>query len=274
MLEQALRDVLRNSGNATVGTNTTLTDTARSWIVNAFAGITVKILHAGIEYSTIIASNTANQLTFTALPGGVLVAAGDAYFFPLDLATVAIIVANLTTLVGKPSVSDVVIYPVAVAAGTTVISDDGSSPAYYPTAPASTTSNNPAAPGVAWSQLIDFEQGGIITIISIEFDSRWQSKLTLGAGNATLTNSKLQISRDGGANWVDITDVFSHVNVAMTTKSRQGVGRWITTIVAGVSQLGVRLVHWTNDSVGGAGRSSSEAQVRSDLSLRITYRKS
>jgi len=130
------------------------------------------------------------------------------------------------------------------------------------------------APGVAWSQLINFEQQGIINVISIFLYAEWQTKLTLGAGDATLTNSKLQISRDGGANWVDVTDVFSHANVVMTKQKRQSAGIWLATIVAGASQLGFRLVQWTNDSVGGAGRSSSEAQVRITTLSRITYRKS
>jgi hypothetical protein len=93
MQEQVLRDVLRNGGIATGGTNTTLVDTTKYWIVNAYAGVAVKILIGGIEYNTTIASNTATQLTFAALPVGIVVVAGCSFFFPLDLATLSAIVA-------------------------------------------------------------------------------------------------------------------------------------------------------------------------------------
>ncbi len=86
MEQQVLRDVLRNGGTATAGSNTTLTDTAVSWVVNSFVGAPIKILHGGIEYNTTIVSNTATVLTFVALPVGVVAASGDAYFFPFSVA--------------------------------------------------------------------------------------------------------------------------------------------------------------------------------------------
>ncbi len=90
MLAQELMNVLRNGGIATAGSNTTLTDTSKSWIVNAYAGMNIKVLINGVEYNSTIVSNTATQLTFNALPGGATVVAGDPYFFPLDLAIAAV----------------------------------------------------------------------------------------------------------------------------------------------------------------------------------------
>jgi hypothetical protein len=93
MDQRVLIQSLRNGGIASSGSNTTLTDNSVSWIVNdpLIVGAKVKILHAGIEYSTLVVSNTATQLTFNALPGGVNVVAGDAYFFSLDQASVSLL---------------------------------------------------------------------------------------------------------------------------------------------------------------------------------------
>lgn len=86
MLSEQLLLFLKNGRVATGGTNTTLDDAGVIWVVNSLAGLPLKIIHAGgVEYNTVITSNTVNQLTFPALPVGILVTAGDAYFFPLPV---------------------------------------------------------------------------------------------------------------------------------------------------------------------------------------------
>lgn len=175
------------------------------------------------------------------------------------------------SLAGKPNVQEVIIYPVAEDAGVIELADDGASPAYYPAAPHSTAANAEGAPGIAWSEDLDFEQEGTIDIISIYAEFEWQTRFLVGAGAGTQSSSKIQISRDGGTNWVDLTDNFNNGAAVMTNRIRAGVGRWITTIVAGANQLQLRLVHWTDD---GGGVSTSEAQIRSNSYIRLTYRKS
>jgi hypothetical protein len=70
------------SGVATGGTNNTLDDTTNDREVDLIAGATIKITHAGISYYRIITGNTANTITFNALPVGISVVAGDAYQVP------------------------------------------------------------------------------------------------------------------------------------------------------------------------------------------------
>lgn len=72
-------EVAVDSGVATGGTNTTLQDTTKSWEVNMWAGCVVEVDIGGIEYHRTIATNTADTLTFAALPGVIVVAAGDTY---------------------------------------------------------------------------------------------------------------------------------------------------------------------------------------------------
>jgi hypothetical protein len=199
-----------------------------------------------------------------------------AYTVPLVVGDqVLLLFYNISTAFGaSPSIQEVTIFPVAEDVGTDEIADDGTTPPYGP-AVVPGTSNSEATPDVVWERYIDFEQTGIITVISIYLELYWQSQLTVGGGgDATLCSTKMQISRDGGANWVDITDNFDHGNAAMTPRVRIGVGRWLPTIVAGANQLGLRLVSWTNDTVGGPGTSSCEAQIRSDSLINIAYRKS
>lgn len=67
-------------GVATGGGNTTVDDTSKDWPINKWAGGDIRIVKAnGQEYTRTIASNLATQITFAALPGGVVVAAGDIY---------------------------------------------------------------------------------------------------------------------------------------------------------------------------------------------------
>ena len=174
------------------------------------------------------------------------------------------------SLAGKLNVQEVIIYPVAEDAGVTELAQDGSDPPWYPAAAHSTAANAEGAPGIAWTEDINFEQEGTITIISIYAEFEWQTRFLVGAGAGTQSSSKIQISRDGGAAWIDLTDNFNNAVAVMTNRIRAGVGLWIPTIVAGANQLMFRLVHWTDD-VGAV--STSEAQVRSNSYVRITYRK-
>lgn len=194
---------------------------------------------------------------------------------PLQWDTLIIIPSGLASLMvgaaGKPNVQDVVIYPVAEDALLTELADDGSAPAYYPAAAHSTNVVGEGAAVAAWTEDINFELEGTITIISIYAEFEWQTRFLLGAGNGVNSVSKIQISRDGGANWVDLTDNFINPNAAMTTRSREGVGLWIPTIVAGANQLVIRLVHFVDV---GNGISTSECQIRSNSFVRISYRKS
>jgi hypothetical protein len=168
-------------------------------------------------------------------------------------------------------VQEVVLYPVAIQAGNTELADDGTAPAFYPVAAHSTNSHDEANPGVAWQEDITLEPDGSNYLISIYAEFEWQTRFLVGAGAGTQSSSKVQISRDGGANWVDLTDNFDNAAAVMTNRIRAGVGRWIATVVAGAGQLSFRLVHWTDDATG---VSTSEAQIRSNSYVRLTYRKS
>ena len=218
-------------------------------------------LQAVTVYATATGVFTTNAFTAA-------VAVGDEILIiNPTLAAALIIVADLT---GKPNVQEVIIYPVAEDAGVTELAEDGSDPPWYPAAAHSTAANAEGAPGVAWSEDIDFEQAGTINIISIYAEFEWQTRFLVGAGAGTQSSSKIQISRDGGANWVDLTDNFNNAAAVMTNRFRAGVGLWIPTIVAGANQLQFRLVHWTDD---GGAVSTSEAQIRSNSYVRVTYRK-
>jgi len=67
------------SGTATAGSDTTLEDTTKNWEVDMWEDAIVGVTIGGIEYHRTIVSNTANILTFNALPALVVVAAGDEY---------------------------------------------------------------------------------------------------------------------------------------------------------------------------------------------------
>ncbi len=170
-----------------------------------------------------------------------------------------------------PNVQEVVLHPVAPALTTTVAADDGNSPAFYPAAEHSTALTTKANPGIAWSQLLPFEPAGTITVISIYAYFEWQTRWVIDA-LGTKSSSLIQMSRDGGANWVDVTDQFDNSAIVMTNRIRKAVGLWVPTIVGGATQLGFRLIHFTDDVVGAV--STSKAQVRSNSEVRISYVKS
>ena len=168
-------------------------------------------------------------------------------------------------------VHEIVIYPVAEDVATTELANDGTAPIYLPVAAASTAVVGEGAAVAAWTEDIDFEQAGTITIISIYAEFEWQTRFLIGAGNGVNSQSKIQISGNGGGAWVDLTDNYVNAAATMTNRIRAGVGAWITTVTAGANQLQFRLMHWVDS---GTAVSTSEAQIRSNSYVRITYRKS
>ena len=171
-----------------------------------------------------------------------------------------------------PKIQEVVLYTTAADMGTTELTNDGTSPVYRPAAAVSTTVITEATPGVVLTHTIDFEQEGTVNLISIYFECEWQTRFVAGTGDSTASLSKFQISRDGGTNYIDVTDNFSNAAAVMTNRIRAGASLPITTIVTGVNQLIVRCVHWLNGTV--AGTAASEGQVRNTSYIRLTYRKS
>ena len=178
---------------------------------------------------------------------------------------------DITTLVSRiseePQVAEVVIYPAAEDLGTTVLTDEGSSPPYTATS-ASTTSSTYTT---AWSESVNFEPSGPSTIVAIYAEFEWQTRFVDNSGSAASSVSKIQISGNGGSSWVDMTDEFTNTATSYTNRVRIGVGQWISTVAAGSNQLQIRLVHKTNT---GSSADASNAQIRVNSYLRISYRKS
>lgn len=163
-----------------------------------------------------------------------------------------------------PETLDIVIYPVAEDAATDEIADDGSSPAVYP-AVADTTSALVGTPAEAWGEDVQFDEVGTVQVLSIFVYLHWQTMIDNVLGHSY---SKMQMTNDGGTTWVDMTDDFDNQLAAMTERIRSGVGRWFTTIDAGVEQLGFRLLHWVDNAIY-----TSSAQIFSDSYIRITIHK-
>lgn len=68
------------AGMATGGSNTSVIDSRKSWGINKWVGCQIQIVKLnGSEYFSDIASNTANQINFAALPTGVTVGTSDLY---------------------------------------------------------------------------------------------------------------------------------------------------------------------------------------------------
>jgi predicted dehydrogenase len=137
-----------------------------------------------------------------------------------------------------------------------------------PTSAATTSAANEGSAAVAWSEDVDFEQEGTITVVSIYAEFHWHTQYTDGGGSDN-SYSKIQITGDGGSTWVDLTDTFANPTTGATTiRERNGVGRWISAITSGANQLQFRLVHWVSN-----GSDTSAARIRSNSYVRITYRK-
>ncbi len=66
-------------GVATGGSNVTLEDNTKGWAVNMWEDAILAVEIGGIEYHRHITSNTADTITMDALPGVIVVAAGDPY---------------------------------------------------------------------------------------------------------------------------------------------------------------------------------------------------
>lgn len=182
----------------------------------------------------------------------------------------AYIKGAINFLRGTPRFHEVVIYPVAEDVATTTLTNDGSSPIYMPAAAASTAAVGVGAAATAWSEDINFEQEGTVSVISIYAEFEWQTRFLVGAGNGTNTESKMQISSNGGGAWTDLTDTYTHNAAVMTNRRRAGTGRWITAVTTGANQLQFRLLHWVDV---GTGVSTSEAQIRSNSYVAIAYLK-
>ena len=172
----------------------------------------------------------------------------------------------------ESQIQEVVLYPVSEDI-TGEIDDDGVSPVYRPAVIDTTTVRTEGTAEAAWTESVQFEGEGTITIISAFYEFEWQSRIVVGSGNAATSSSKIQISGNGGTTWSDLTDNFNNTATALTSRARAGVSNVLTSITAGTTQLQFRLLHWTDDSVGGAGRSTSEANVRSSSYVRVSYRK-
>jgi len=81
-INEALRRVLEvseDTGRATGGSNTTLEDTTKNWETNMWVGATIHIFKNGVEYLRSVTANTNTVITFTPLPTGIDVAAGDGW---------------------------------------------------------------------------------------------------------------------------------------------------------------------------------------------------
>jgi len=78
-LPVSMQEMAMDSGVATGGSGTTCEDTAKEWEVDMWADCVVEVTIGGIEYHRTITANTNDTLTFNALPGAIVVAAGDAY---------------------------------------------------------------------------------------------------------------------------------------------------------------------------------------------------
>ena len=169
-------------------------------------------------------------------------------------------------------VQEAIFYPVAIHQGTTELVNDGAAPPFVAdTVQTTAAAISEGTAEAAWSELLPMEAQGTITIISIYAEFEFQSRFINNAGAGTNSNSKIQMTNDGGSTYVDITDTFTHTGVAFVNRVRAGIGRWFTTITAGTNQLGFRLVQWSDDA-GGVDR--SEANIRTNSYCRITYVKS
>jgi len=103
-------EVSEDSGTATGGTNTTLEDTTKNWETDMWIGATIHIFKNGVEYLRTVSANTANAITFAALPAGVEVAAGDGWAIRRPIA-VADISDRATRLLGTICVGGSAIDP-------------------------------------------------------------------------------------------------------------------------------------------------------------------
>jgi len=182
-----------------------------------------------------------------------------------------VLTSNLVSAAGDnssiPRAQELIIYLTSDEAGTTEITDDGTSPPYYPASPHSTTATSATA---ALTKQITVEAESTVTVLSMYVEAEWQTAI---ANASSTTTSKIQISGNGGSSWVDVTDDFAHqttsISAATSDRIRAGSGKWVSTISTGANQLRVRLVHQTSNA-----SHASTAQLRSSSYIRLTYLKS
>jgi len=160
------------------------------------------------------------------------------------------------------AVGHVVIYIVAEDMATTEGDDDGSNPALTTEVSKTCASEAAAESDPSWSEDIDFEQTGTITVISIFHELHWQMKIT-GSGTGY---AKWQISGDGGTTWIDLCVNVEETGTTYADKKRVHVGTPITSITSGTNKLQFRLCAWTTAT-------SVQTKVRCNSYTRITYRK-
>tara|TARA_Y100000310_G_scaffold341791_1_gene442168 strand:+ start:12851 stop:13399 length:549 start_codon:yes stop_codon:yes gene_type:complete len=174
----------------------------------------------------------------------------------------------MTGALGEPRVQEIVLYPVSEDV-TGEIDDDGVTPVYRPATAHSTNAASEGTAEAAWTETINFEQQGSISIISAFYEFEWRTEYTDGGGSDA-SYSKVQISGDGGSNWSDLTDNFQNTTTGSTTsRIRAAVSNVLTSVSTGTDQLQMRLVHWVTNA-----SDTSEAHVRTNSYVRFTYRKS
>ena len=174
---------------------------------------------------------------------------------------------GLSVPIDVQPLNEVIVYPAGITLGTAAIDDNGVNPAYTSshTATANLSSNT-----VGWTISISVSEANVLNIASLFIEFEWQSRFNANSGNGTSSQSKVQISGNGGTSWVDLTDTFTNTATTLTTQIRAGTGKWLSQINKGGSQLQFRLIHGvaSND-----GTSQSIIQVRSNSYIRIGHYK-
>ena len=225
------------------------------------------------ERHTIASIDTSTQMTLSGNLANAYTTAASATickstsFVPIVLTTNVVGATDNALVVGTPRAQELIIYLTADSAGTAEITDDGTSPPYFPSTAHSTTATSATA---ALTKQITVESEGTITVLSMYIEAEWQTAI---ANAASTTTSKVQISGNGGSAWVDVTDDFAHQGTDITATAadriRAGSGKWLSTISTGANQLRLRLVHQTSNA-----SHASTAQLRSSSYIRLTYLKS
>lgn len=92
-----------DSGTATGGSQTTCVDSAKNWESDMWKGAVIEIYSIADEiyYLRTVSGNTANTITFAALPAGKAVASGDSYAIRLTIGLVDLDKVGGTALTGR-----------------------------------------------------------------------------------------------------------------------------------------------------------------------------
>ena len=223
------------------------------------------------ERFTIASIDTSTQMTLSGNLATNYTTAASATICKSTSFDPIVLTSNLVSAAGDnssiPRAQELIIYLTSDEAGTTEITDDGTSPPYYPASPHSTTATSATA---ALTKQITVEAESTVTVLSMYVEAEWQTAI---ANASSTTTSKIQISGNGGSSWVDVTDDFAHqttsISAATSDRIRAGSGKWVSTISTGANQLRVRLVHQTSNA-----SHASTAQLRSSSYIRLTYLKS